>query len=382
MSVGNASQSLFTDDKPSASSWDPRAVLPGLTSLRGIAAVIVVLFHVEGVLSRHGVDLALGPFGGAVKNGYLFVDLFFILSGLVIAHVYGQRTFDSAKVYGHFLWNRLARIYPLHLFATAVLILSRLVPNSPPVFNESDTPASLVSEMLLVKSFGFHEPFTWNDVSWSISAEWIAYLFAPILLLIVRPGRSTPRVAVGVIAAAWFGITLISADAPFPEITQQGGTVRGVLLFASGVALYRLHRLQPVVSLASRTVAFPLTLGVILVLTSIKVHDVLLMLVFAAFILVTVHAPRGVLKALDCRPLIHLGEISYSVYLLQVFALLIFQEFVASKSTAHWENSSQGSMWLVVALFVGGLVVVSHLTYRTIERPAQVAMRRVFVRRT
>ncbi len=380
MPVGNISKNVFAGDASSTRTWDPRAELAGLTSLRGIAAIIVVLFHMEGVVDRLGFDLTLGPFGGVIENGYLFVDMFFILSGFVIAHVYGQKTFPDAKSYRRFLWNRLARIYPLHLFVTVVLVTTRLIPNSPPVFNDTNTPASLVSEIFLLKSLGFHDPFTWNDVSWSVSAEGFAYLLAPVILVVARPGRSSTRVAVGVIGAAWFGVALVSPDSPLPDFVRHATAVRGVLGFATGVGVYRLHRGGLVRSMALRVVAFPLTLVSIVVLTSFDVHDVLLMVAFSAFIVATVHAPDPILRLLDCKPLMHLGTISYSVYLLQMFALLIFQRYLTAKPSHYWEGVSQGSMWLLIVLFIGGLVVVSHLTYRTIERPAQAAMRKTFDR--
>ena len=82
-----------------------------LTGLRGVAAWWVVLYHFNELLpvSVHGWPTAL------LGRGYLAVDLFFILSGFIIAYNYldGFSAFDPRK-YLHFLGVRIARIYPLH----------------------------------------------------------------------------------------------------------------------------------------------------------------------------------------------------------------------------------------------------------------------------
>ncbi len=59
-----------------------------------------------------------------IENGYLWVDLFFILSGLVLAHVYGEAFARTPRTisYGRFLWLRLTRVYPLYLVTLLLLV--------------------------------------------------------------------------------------------------------------------------------------------------------------------------------------------------------------------------------------------------------------------
>src|ERR1700751_3357252 len=92
--------------------------LASLTPLRGIAALWVVLFHFCWRFPSIHPD----RYTGAVYKGYLAVDLFFVLSGFVITHVYkeGFARGLSARRYQNFLKARVARLYPLHL---AVLLL-------------------------------------------------------------------------------------------------------------------------------------------------------------------------------------------------------------------------------------------------------------------
>lgn len=83
-----------------------------LTGLRGLAAIWVLLYHVFGY---HVFLLGLG---------YAGVDIFFMLSGFILTHVYiADRQLGTRRGYAHFLLVRLARIYPLHLFTLVVLIM-------------------------------------------------------------------------------------------------------------------------------------------------------------------------------------------------------------------------------------------------------------------
>src|SRR5215468_10370217 len=95
--------------------FPPPAAYPGhikpLTSLRFIAAIWVLLYHF-----RDHLGLDLGRIG-LVANGYLGVDLFFTLSGFILAHVYLGEVESGRFAYGRFLRNRIARIYPMHVAA-------------------------------------------------------------------------------------------------------------------------------------------------------------------------------------------------------------------------------------------------------------------------
>ncbi len=94
--------------------------LPALTALRGLAALTVLFYH--------GSFLAFRFAGGerrGLARGNLAVDLFFLLSGFVLSHVYGSRLGPgrSWRAVGKFLWARFCRIYPASLFTVAVFVL-------------------------------------------------------------------------------------------------------------------------------------------------------------------------------------------------------------------------------------------------------------------
>ncbi|RZJ36784.1 MAG: acyltransferase, partial [Brevundimonas sp.] len=89
-----------------------------LDSLRGVCAILVVLFHMP--VAAHWRDW------GLIQHSYLFVDYFFVLSGFVIAHAYSQRLKTPTDA-GRFMVRRLGRVWPLHVLMLAAFIGLELV---------------------------------------------------------------------------------------------------------------------------------------------------------------------------------------------------------------------------------------------------------------
>ena len=99
---------------------DGEAQLQSLTPLRGIAALWVVLYHYAVI---YFPSLHPQTYTQLLGKGYLAVDLFFILSGFVLAHVYREAfTQEVSGNYLKFLFARIARLYPLHLFVLALVL--------------------------------------------------------------------------------------------------------------------------------------------------------------------------------------------------------------------------------------------------------------------
>ena len=160
-----------------------------LESLRGFAALIVVLYHGNLMFSESFLNISI------INHGYVMVDFFFVLSGFVIAYNYADRITKWRDVV-IFQTRRFLRLYPLH-FVTFLLfvgiegakylfeIRSGIAANNP-AFSTNDWGAVL-SNLSLTHSFAEND-MTFNDPSWSISAEFYTYLlFAVLFLLIQKP---------------------------------------------------------------------------------------------------------------------------------------------------------------------------------------------------
>lgn len=123
MAVHRANQSFDSDQKRSASNRQ----LPSLTSLRGLAALWVVLYH-YCVQCFPNLDAA--QYTSFIGKGYLAVDMFFMLSGFVMTHVYQRAFYDPNGIklhYRSFLIARFARLYPLHIFVLFLFVVTVLV---------------------------------------------------------------------------------------------------------------------------------------------------------------------------------------------------------------------------------------------------------------
>jgi peptidoglycan/LPS O-acetylase OafA/YrhL len=169
-------------------------VIAPLTGVRFVAALWVVAFHIylfngDDLAATHpAIDAVVGPIAG---QGDLGVDLFFLLSGFVLAHNYLERLGARPSLSGaiDFLWLRVARIWPLYMVAIlggGLLLSWRFTlwgtrPNVPL------TLSHLVSQTLMVQQWGAAQvPDTsWTGPAWSISAEWLAYLAFPLLAVVV-----------------------------------------------------------------------------------------------------------------------------------------------------------------------------------------------------
>ena len=92
--------------------------------MRGVAALLVAFFHLRyGVIGVPLFDLYIFQFRFG-SRGYLWVDFFFILSGFILAYRYGDACSKlNLRGYGHFVWQRVARIWPLNAVTVLIAIV-------------------------------------------------------------------------------------------------------------------------------------------------------------------------------------------------------------------------------------------------------------------
>jgi peptidoglycan/LPS O-acetylase OafA/YrhL len=153
---------------------------------------------------------------------------------------------DGHFHYGFFLQRRLARIYPLH-FVTFLAVVCYVVAGRLMGVGFSDPDAYAVSEipanLLLVHGWGLGR-MSWNYLSWSVSAEWFAYLLFPLLTWILLPHQRDPwlRLALAVsslLALYWFAEPLLGQK--LTHLTVNFSILRIVPEFVLGIALYHSY---------------------------------------------------------------------------------------------------------------------------------------------
>ena len=171
--------------------------LPSLDGLRGFAAIIVMAFHFNIFFVPQANLFDVIPF---LYKGYLAVDLFFLLSGFVMAHVYGATlASDWRAQWKKFAVARFARIYPLFAVTTLVMAIAVSILHTP---LRTGAPISLSGGSLALQPFLLQQWISsgsWNYPSWSISTEAEAYIYFAFFAGVFFVGGRSRLVAVGCI---------------------------------------------------------------------------------------------------------------------------------------------------------------------------------------
>lgn len=337
--------------------------LDALTGIRGIAAWGVVLYHIR--LSLTGI-LPPEIIAGLAK-GYLAVDLFFILSGFVIWYNYAARIGGGGWVEARlFLWRRFARVWPLHgaiLAAFAGLAALLLATGR----DASGYPlAELPLHLLLVQNWGLTGELSWNHPAWSISTEFAAYLLFPLLAVALRWERVPSwllAVLVLVLAAGlhwWFAL---NGHPGLGDDIPAMGLVRCLIGFAMGCLMCQLWQRWRDEPSAGFLAVLALAAIVVAARSLMLPETTWVPLAFFAMLLTLALGRGGIVRLLASKPLVWLGEVSYSTYLAHFLLFILYKlAFVDSSLQLGWAGLA-GFLALVLAASAG--------LYYGLEKPAQ-----------
>lgn len=355
----------------------PTGDMPGLTALRGVAALGVVLFHIDVCLFYREIGTLLPKAAsGLIANGYLWVDLFFILSGYVIHHAYRRALapgFRWSAATG-FYRARFFRIYPLHLVLTLALVVAvGLVGATWPAVTDDSWSgffawSALPSNLLLTHAMNQHSYLSWNIVSWSIGAEWWSYLLAPIVIpMIASRGRWSGAVTVA--SGAFVLVALyVMLGRNTLDITFDFGAVRCLGGFLLGIGVYQLHRAGPPLSaLVADLLALAATAGIVLVM-HFDATDLLAVPLFCLLV-PALGSSGGLVHRLTAMPVLQdLGRISYSIYLVHG---LVFLAFWYAAPAFGWRFDQPIAAWAFAAGFLALTVAGAAVTYKLVELPGR-----------
>ena len=362
----------------------PGRQIPALTGIRGIAALYVVLFHYAGLTGLKGKI----PF---ISHGFIAVDLFFVLSGFVMALSYQHMFADnfSFASYRKFLGRRIARIYPIYIVTTvAALMLIYFGFDHWIKWNVAPGKiwaAKFIINGLLVQAWGIANSI--NDPSWSLSSEWAAYVLFPILVV---PSLFRSPAAAWVFAA--FGFALLAGLAIYVGHTNhdgrfatlQGSTylygtpvLRCITEFTLGLVAFRFAGSAWGRALRSSAFACPLICVAIFGLLWSKQSDLAVILLFPLLVISlasgAAHVPG---RLLSTRLAEYLGILSYSVYLIHSLLMPLIL-FIGQTARARGVAHGMAIGCLVAFLLV---LILAHCSYYLIEEPSRRMLRKLFDR--
>lgn len=333
----------------------------------------VVMQHFSATAQLH----AANNIPSLVPHGYLAVDLFFILSGFIMSYTY-LSAFErqGSAAFGSFMLKRIARIVPLNLAVLALFVIAAQVSLATLgrniIYSPNAGVGDILANALMLQGVGVG--INLNGPSWSISAEFAAYLMFPLFILGAFSRHWAARrglLAVSLAAICWLAFSHPRLGMATETVSEN--LIRCFAEFAIGMATFRLfnhadgRRRQ---LLGSDATCFGLMLACgALMLLRLDLPAVLLF----PFLIVSLAFNSGRATRLMAHPVLYfLGLVSFSLYLLhQMFrpvSLLIIQ---------HWHPAPLGTGPALLFALVASLSVIpfAWLTYRFVELPGRNVVR-------
>ncbi|TPN80895.1 acyltransferase [Mesorhizobium sp. CU2] len=372
-----------------------------LDSWRGICALLVALFHfpTTSMISQSAF----------VGGAYLFVDFFLVLSGFVIAGAYASRLNEPDDL-ARFALVRFGRIYPLHLLMLAAfvgfealrLVLPALHGTGPAPFTGGFDLRSLVANLFLLQGMGVEDHLSWNAPSWSISAEFFTYLFFAAVVFTAGQ-RAWIWFVAAAVTAPFF---LLAVSTRHMDVSFDFGFIRCLYGFSLGALLAwfqhdSIAEARQALSRGAGRLAWTLAelamIAVIAVFVSVAGTSnagIAAPVVFALALYLFAHEGGWVSAILRSRPMLLLGSLSYSIYMVHIFVqarminvgglierklgLGLVGEFTLRGYPAT--GFGVGSPWLGLAAMMAmviAVIVTSWFTWRVVEMPALAWFRRL-----
>ena len=369
----------------------PRPYLTTLTPLRGIAALIVVVFHSNLMLMRF-MPMSKPH---VITAGWLWVDFFFVLSGFILSYVYGEnfKGYISVESYWTYIKARFARVYPLH-FCTMIwcLICATVIIQKAegihPFFRDMLNPMSAIPSTFLMQSLGFYISAPLNTPSWSLSTEWWMYMIFPLLVPLFNGVKLFGKILTFVGIAGIFLLVkyyLGPVHSPFPggspslNVIADFGIFRCAAGFLLGMFLFSIYNESIAINFFRQSWTFFLFFTAAIIAMHIGTEDILVIALFPLIILSAAYNKSGVKKILGLSFLQRLGDWSFSIYMVHVPIMYLFWIYQTIESPTRWAKFPPApadpstypiGVILCVALMAVTLFIAS-ITYKYVEVPAR-----------
>lgn len=341
--------------------------LEGIEALRAIAATMIVIFHTVE-LSKIAIPDSLVFIRSYFGLG---VPLFYVLSGFVLAYGYGDKLNDRAAILRFYL-KRFFRIAPL-FYAMLIVWLAagwwkweKTVP---------------ITDILLNISFTFglvpgkHESIVW--AGWSIGVEMIFYLIFPVVSVLIAGVRS------GIIVSLLMIFVSSSGYSAFDQAGLGSFSYMNFLthlpFFLAGTLAYRIwesvrfqqnNRMGAMLFIVAAVIfVLAVWLPVTIPLKSprlVALHRDILGVAFMFFVLSVSCWPN---RLIVNRPLISLGRVSFSLYLLHPFVIVIFIFLDVYKRITEVLGNGYLGFSVCIITTAAVLIPMSMASFKLIEKP-------------
>lgn len=330
--------------------------LKSLTGIRGIAALYVVLYH----FTQAKISF--------LDNGYIAVDLFFILSGFIMHMVYKDKFSNEIDLNYtlRYLYHRFARIYPLFVFILAFSLYQYFK-------NGTTIPADIITKNI----FMLHGLFggTIVGASWSVSIEVLAYVLFPFICFMIN--RNSSLAALTLILSFFLLNTLPAlnnnhSNGLLDIYTGYQSVLRGLCGFLIGCCILKISSCFTAGFLrmfGASDIAF------LMIITALchKGFDMALVILFSAYIALLYHGSSITKWLLESKPIYFLGEISFSLYLTHLLFQRVYGNEINNLAKHLFPDIEFANIYFMLAF----TIALSIITYLTIEVPFRKSLRKL-----
>jgi peptidoglycan/LPS O-acetylase OafA/YrhL len=355
--------------------------LKALDGIRGIAAIIVAFFwHYKSFFETDKPFYTLGYL--AYNYGWIMVDLFFVLSGFVFCHVYGDKIKENKIGIKSFAMLRFSRLYPLHFLTLCIVAAFKFFRKT------SDGNMYMwngyrysVSDFLInipmAQNGWLTTRYSFNAPSWSVSVEIMMYL---LFFYIFYYSKNTKKHIIKPLAMIYFGAVIYISGWNTAFFNEQTG--RGLTGFFIGIITAETYRYcnnnnrykKVLLLLCGLGITCAAVIPAIVGYSKIPRLALIITIVLFPSLIITVLGIKIFSKIMSIKPLLYLGKLSYSIYLWHYPVVLIIRNF-SRYLNLYFDYSSR-------IFYIGYLVLVigiSHISHYYFELPLQNKIRKRYI---
>lgn len=378
----------------------PRGHIPALDGIRGIAVLMVMVFHFSIVTKHEQLSARIDDWYQSVTFlGWMGVELFFVLSGFLITGIL-LKTKSSSNYFKAFYMRRALRIFPLYYGFLAVMIFGLI-----PLANAMSATTSILDPIVTqMGDLQDKQAWFWLYASniytfvhdgekavngmghfWSLAIEEQYYLIWTPLVFVLNPKRLAIACVALIAAVTAYRIYLVSIGTSHYTISTFTATRVDTIIYGSLGACLLYQGIPERICKLMRKSIIPLWIiglgaqiaqGSSLGATdwSLAMSPTILSIIFTITVLgvatVDRENPTKLVKALTFKPLVHLGTISYGLYVFHVplrgaflplYEKLVPKTLIAG-SQLHWTLG-------FVALGLIASLVIAQLSWWFFESP-------------
>lgn len=382
---------------PSAAFADTKPHYEILDGLRGVAALLVLMYHVcEGYAFASGAETI-----DSINHGYLAVDFFFILSGFVIGYAYDDR-WGKTLTTGNFIKRRLIRLHPMVIMGAVIGLIFFLLQGSVTWEGEhvdmTRVVVALICGMLFIPAVkgGFYEvrgngeAFPLNGPAWSLFFEYIGNILYALFI------RRFPTWMVGVLAAVlgmglcamtWLNLgggDMLGVGWTMSDYGLLTGGLRMMFPFTMGLLISRLvhpaptkHTFWPCSLLLIAVFLVPYISsgeGAVVSLNGLF-ESLAVALIFPAVVWLGAHGTvTGRFSSAICK---FLGDISFPVYIIHYPLMYLFYTWMMEEQVYTFAETWPMSIGVVVAS-----IVLAWVLLKVYDEPARRWLTGRFIRKS